>query len=428
MFIQRMLTALAPGGIAVVVISNGVLFRNHSEGAIRRQVIENDQLEAVIGLPPGLFHGNGVPVCLLVLRAKGAKPPERQGKVLFIDASQEYDSGRSGQNFLRSKHITKILLILRAFQSIDRRAAVRNGGELAAEEWNLNVPRHVDTFVPEPHKDLQALLTGGVPTELVNAQQGLFDWLGLPITAVFSTRPDGYYDFPHAAETPGALGDLVASYPGVLRSKQAKQRLIDLWWQKLARPYLASRAGAGSQPLVNPLLASLDQAIGLMALLAQKLNEDESRFDAWWQANEQEFLAQLIAAQADDQAIKRVPGWLEPDNPINVFDLYFEWWEEIQPDLEAIQCAEDTDLVRPDLPALSESQPLPEERWERIKACLDRLFDRYHQAAQATLVGHLKIWFDEYGISLEEMERRLKETKAQMNQIFIELGLRPPEL
>ncbi len=72
------------------VMPHGVLFRSGEEKKIRESFIENDILEAVIGLPPNLFYGTGIPACILVMRAKGAKPPERQGKVLFINADAEY--------------------------------------------------------------------------------------------------------------------------------------------------------------------------------------------------------------------------------------------------------------------------------------------------------------------------------------------------
>lgn len=93
MFAQHMLAVLRAGGMMATVMPHGVLFRGGDEKKIRQGFIDDDVLEAVIGLPPNLFYGTGIPACILVMRAKGAKPAERRGKVLFINADAEYYAG-----------------------------------------------------------------------------------------------------------------------------------------------------------------------------------------------------------------------------------------------------------------------------------------------------------------------------------------------
>ena len=117
MFVQHMLSVLRPGGMVVTVMPHGVLFRGGAEKQIRRGFLDEDLLEAVIGLGPNLFYGTGIPACILVLRAPGAKPPERRGKVLFINADREYYEGRA-QNILYPEHIEKIVSSYDAFEDI----------------------------------------------------------------------------------------------------------------------------------------------------------------------------------------------------------------------------------------------------------------------------------------------------------------------
>ncbi len=101
---------------------HGVLFRGGAEREIRKGFIQDDLLDAVIGLAPNLFYGTGIPACVLVLRAKGAKPAERRGKVLFINADAEYRAGRA-QNYLEPEHIEKIVNAYQRFTDIPGFAA-----------------------------------------------------------------------------------------------------------------------------------------------------------------------------------------------------------------------------------------------------------------------------------------------------------------
>lgn len=107
MFAQHMLAVLRPKGMVATVMPHGVLFRGGAERDIRKGLLQDDLLEAVVGLAPNLFYGTGIPACVLILRAKGSKPAERRGKVLFINADAEYQEGRA-QNYLLPEHIEKI--------------------------------------------------------------------------------------------------------------------------------------------------------------------------------------------------------------------------------------------------------------------------------------------------------------------------------
>jgi len=138
-------------GRVAVVVPHGVLFRGSSEGKIRKQLIEENLLDAVIGLTPNLFYGTGIPVAILVFKRNR---PDR--KVLFIDASQDFEPG-SNQNRLRGQDRDKILAAYRARETIDKFAYLADFDEIKENDFNLNIPRYVDTFEPEPPVDMAAV-------------------------------------------------------------------------------------------------------------------------------------------------------------------------------------------------------------------------------------------------------------------------------
>jgi len=151
MFLQHMLAVLKRDGVGATVMPHGVLFRGGAEGAIRRRLIEEDLLDTVIGLGPNLFYGTGIPAAILILRAKGSKPPERRRKVLFINADRDYGEGRA-QNHLRPRDEEKITATCRDFVDVDGFARVVTIDELADNDFNCNIRRYADNVPPpEPN-------------------------------------------------------------------------------------------------------------------------------------------------------------------------------------------------------------------------------------------------------------------------------------
>ena len=146
-FLLHMLAVTNPGGMVGVVMPHGVLFRGGAEGKIRRGIVEDDRFEAVIGLAPNLFFGAGIPVAVLVLNR--AKPPERRGMVLFVDAAQpECFRKGTAQNHLDPEHVSRIAEAYHAFEEVERFAHVADRDEIAANDFNLNIARYVDTSEP----------------------------------------------------------------------------------------------------------------------------------------------------------------------------------------------------------------------------------------------------------------------------------------
>ncbi len=152
-FIQHMLFQLDDNGTAAVVVPHGVLFRGSSEAHIREHMIrEMNVLDAVIGMAPNLFYGAGIPVAILVFK----KCREDNQNILFIDASREFEKGKN-QNNLLDEHVDKIINTLRDRTTIDKFSYLAPLSEIAENDYNLNIPRYVDTFEEEAEIDLEAL-------------------------------------------------------------------------------------------------------------------------------------------------------------------------------------------------------------------------------------------------------------------------------
>ena len=153
-FVQHMVAVLSdrdPGCRLGVVMPHGVLFRGAAEGRIRRGLLQADIFEAVIGLPPNLFYGTGIPASILVLNRD--KPDTRYGRVLFIDASSDFEEG-SNQNRLRDQDIARIAATFRSFADADKYARVVPLAEIERNDWNLNISRYVDTAEEEERVDI----------------------------------------------------------------------------------------------------------------------------------------------------------------------------------------------------------------------------------------------------------------------------------
>lgn len=229
MFVQHMLAVLREGGMVATVMPHGVLFRGGAEKTIREGFLKDDLLEAVIGLGPQLFYGTGIPACILILRAKGAKPEARRGKVLFINADRDFEEGRA-QNYLRPEHIEKIVSTFRAFAEVPRFARVVAVDELLAEDTNLNIRRYADTTPPPEPQDVRAHLTGGVPLAEVEAARAESEAHGFDPMTLYTPRGDRYADFRPEITGRADIKALIEGNMGVAEKEQAFTEAFEAWW------------------------------------------------------------------------------------------------------------------------------------------------------------------------------------------------------
>ena len=153
-FILHMIYHLNEGGTMACVAPHGVLFRGNAEGVIRRFLIEKkNYIDAIIGLPANIFYGTSIPTCILVFK----KCRKEDDNILFIDASKEFEKVKT-QNKLRPQHIQKIVETYRDRKEIEKYSHLATLQEVADNDYNLNIPRYVDTFEEEAPIDIKAVM------------------------------------------------------------------------------------------------------------------------------------------------------------------------------------------------------------------------------------------------------------------------------
>jgi len=279
MFVQHMVSVMRPNGMVCTVMPHGVLFRSGAERDIRRGFLDDDLLEAVIGLAPNLFYGTGIPACILVLRAKGAKSPERRGKVLFINADAEFRAGRA-QNYLDPEHIEKIVNASERFADIPGFASVVDHAQLVENDFNFNIRRYADNSPPpEPH-DVRAHIIGGVPKAEVASAADLFTAHGFDPMSLLVERDDCYFDFAPDLSGNGDLKARIETDAGVITREQALTQAFDSWWASQAEHIQALPRTQALMTLRADLLSSFEDALVPVGLLDRF--SVAGRVATWW--------------------------------------------------------------------------------------------------------------------------------------------------
>jgi len=152
-FVQHMIHHLAENGTMAIVLPHGALFRGGAEQHIRKYLIEDrNYLDAVIGLPANIFYGTSIPTCIMVFKKCREQPED----ILFIDASNDFEKVKT-QNVLRQEHIDKIVNTYRNRTEIEKYSKRASLQEIITNDYNLNIPRYVDTFEAEESIDINAI-------------------------------------------------------------------------------------------------------------------------------------------------------------------------------------------------------------------------------------------------------------------------------
>jgi type I restriction enzyme M protein len=191
-FLLHILESLKSKGKAAVILPHGVLFRGHSEAAIRRQLLDRGLIKGIVGLPPNLFYGTGIPACIVVLDKENAAG--RVG-VFMIDASGGFIKD-GPKNRLRSQDIHKIVDVFNKQTEIERYSRMVPLAEIAGEAngYSLNIPRYIDSSEPEDIQDLHAHLHGGIPNRDIDALGSFWEVFPSLRKALFKRNRAGYGD------------------------------------------------------------------------------------------------------------------------------------------------------------------------------------------------------------------------------------------
>jgi type I restriction enzyme M protein len=478
MFVQHMISVLRPQGTVATVMPHGVLFRGGAEREIRKGLLDDDLLDAVIGLAPNLFYGTGIPACILVLRAMGAKPPERRGKVLFINADAEFSAGRA-QNYLLPEHVEKIVSAYHAFANIPGYATIVSRDELLANDINLNIRRYADNAPPPEPQDVRAHLIGGIPKREVADKADLFAEHGFDPTHVFTERDADYYNFSDSAKSKADLQKLVADDPGVRTREDQLATALDEWWGANTKFIIELPETKALMATRATLLDSFVDALTPVGLLDRF--QLAGAIASWW--GEIQFDLRALAVGGFDAV---VDGWITTittalddrkrrGNPLDhrlVRSLLPEYLGEIEEaaarraELDAIikGATSEGDGEEDDTEGEGEEEALPPAELAALKKeltaakkkakALEQEFvvkltearselsaddsqdlvlriarlnladhlDAYVSEHDRLVVGSLENWWDKYAVTLRMMESDRVGAKASLSRFLQDLG------
>lgn len=227
MFVQHMIASLNSRGVMATVMPHGVLFRGGQEKVIREWMVRDNIIEAIIGLPPNLFYGTGIPACVLVINKN--KPDLLRDRILFINADAEYAEGKN-QNRLRPEDIEKIDYVFTNKLEIPKYSRLVDLSEIRINDFNLNIRRYVDnTPEPEP-EDVRAHLVGGVPESEVEMKSALMNKFNINPDVIFAPKTESYLEFKPEISDKSTIRKTIESNPGLIATYQMMSEHIEEWW------------------------------------------------------------------------------------------------------------------------------------------------------------------------------------------------------
>ncbi len=227
MFVQHMVSVLKDNGRMAVVMPHGVLFRGSEEKSMRQWLVDRGYLEAVVGLPSGLFYGTGIPASVLIINKKGAA---QRNEVLFINADREYKEGKN-QNKLRPEDIAKISYIYKNKENLEGYARNISKADLEKEDYNYNIRRYVDNSPPAEPQDVNAHLHGGIPTAEVDELQPYWNNYLRLRTAIYHNSPKiGYDILADNITSKEQIKNIVLEHDDVILKREEYTNGVNQWW------------------------------------------------------------------------------------------------------------------------------------------------------------------------------------------------------
>lgn len=229
MFLQHMVSTLNNDGRMAVVLPHGVLFRGGEEQKIRKRLINSGLIEAIIGLPPALFFGTGIPASLIIINKHGAG---ERNHVFFINADKEFKEGKN-QNKIRSEDIDKISFVYHNKIELDKYSKLVHKDDIEKEEYNCNIRRYVDNSPPATVHDVHAHLKGGIPVAEIVALDTNFDCYDGLKKSLFTTLKKGYDQFIPAIDSKEKIKEFIDSSTGKEKAFAKYTVKVNEFWNKV---------------------------------------------------------------------------------------------------------------------------------------------------------------------------------------------------
>lgn len=358
MFAQHMVASLNSKGKMATVMPHGVLFRGGAEKGIREEMVKDNIIEAIIGLPAGLFYGTGIPACILVINKD--KTEVIEDKILFINGDAEYAEGKN-QNRLRPEDIEKITSVYRNRLETPGYSKVVTVEEIKKHDFNLNIRRYVDNSPdPEPH-DVRAHLLGGIPKKEMAAKQEILDKYGLTDGVLFQEMNGDYARFKPEIGEKDRIKEVIETAPGVKRVEEEMRLRLSDWWEEESLP---------------------------------RIKELPARKDIF--NVRREFIASI------KEALLPV-GLLDE---FKVAGIFVNWWKEIEYTLKRIIAEREADV----------------ETLNTLKLDIEKHLEQYLTESRQELITIYENWWDKYMVTAREIEEDRDNAKAKLGGFLEGLG------
>jgi type I restriction enzyme M protein len=324
-FLLHILRSLKSTGMGAVILPHGVLFRGNVEGDIRREIVRRGYIKGIIGLPPNLFYGTGIPACILVLDKKGAAG--RAG-IFMIDASRGFAKD-GAKNRLREQDIRKVVDVFNAQAELPRYSRMVSLAEIEANEFNLNIPRYIDSTDPEDLHDIEAHLRGGIPNRDIDDLDAF--WHVFPALRGHLFAPSPRAGYSELAVPVAEIKAAILAHPEFVAYTQAVSDIFANWQSRHLSHLKGIAVDDRPKLLIEALSEDLLQAFADVQLI--------DKYDVY-----QHLMSYWTDTMQDDVYMIVADGWLGA-NKLRLLDAK----AKESPDLKIGKLKYKADLIPPDL-------------------------------------------------------------------------------
>lgn len=274
-FLLHIIRSLKSTGKGAVILPHGVLFRGNAEAEIRRNIIKKGYIKGIIGLPPNLFYGTGIPACILVLDKENAAT--RQG-IFMIDASKGFMKD-GNKNRLRHQDIHKIVDLFTKQLEVPNYSRLVSITEIAEKnDYNLNLPRYIDSSTAEDAQDIAAHLQGGIPRRDIAALDAY--WQAFPALKHVLYAPSDRPDYVTLQVEPAQIKTTIFHHPEFVAYTQQVQAIFHAWQERTATLLKAITVGTKPKTVIETIAEDLLASFANLALL-DKYDIYQALMDYW---------------------------------------------------------------------------------------------------------------------------------------------------
>jgi type I restriction enzyme M protein len=397
-FLLHLITSLKSTGKGAIILPHGVLFRGNKEADIRRNLVRHGLIKGIIGLPPNLFYGTGIPACIIVVDKENAHA--RTG-IFMIDASKGFEKD-GNKNRLRSQDLRKIVDVFNNRIEVPRYSRMVPVTEIAsgANDYNLNIPRYIDSSEPEDLHDLAAHLSGGIPVRDVDALQPY--WTVFPTLREALFRSNGRPGYLEPKVEPAQVKATILAHPEFSAYADRVAAVFDGW--RAAHEPRLTELGIGAKPrvIIHALSEDLLARFADLPLL--------NTYDVY-----QCLMNYWAETMQDDVDLIAADGWVEGAKPRGIVEDKEKKIKET-PDLTIGRQKYKMDLIPPDL--------IINRYFVAGQAAIDEL-----AARQETATREFEEFIEEHtgeeGLLEDAMNEKGRVTKTAVKDRSKEIGRNP---